>query len=253
MDSFLKRDTRWEDIMPKFVKKVSEPSAFHTTIPEWPVDDRPREKLINHGSESLSDAELLAILLRTGAGKVTAVDLAKLLLRDFQSLERLATRSIQDLKQYHGLGQAKALTLIAAFEIGRRNASFRRTEKLQIRSPEDVVRRFQPLMRDLQHEVFMVLLLDSANHLIRDVEVSSGILNSSLVHPREVFRSAIAEPAASVILLHNHPSGNPEPSSEDLQVTRQLVEAGKIVGIPVTDHLIITTTSFTSFAERGLL
>lgn len=239
--------------MPKLAKKVAEPFVFHPTIPEWPEHERPREKLVTHGSEAVSDAELLAILLRTGAGKITAVDLAKLLLKDFDSLERLASRSLQDFKQYHGLGEAKAATLIAAFEMGRRTASHRRSEKLQIRSPEDVVKRYQPLLRDLQIEVFRVLLLDSANHLIRDVEVTSGILNSSLVHPREVFKSAITEPAASVILLHNHPSGNPEPSSEDLQVTKQLVEAGKIIGIPVHDHLIITANSYTSFAERGIL
>ena len=239
--------------MPKLIKKVSEPSMFHSKITEWPKDERPREKLMSHGGESLSDAELLAILIRTGSGNITAVDLAKRLLKDFQTLENLAYRSLQDFKQYHGLGDAKSITLLAAFELGRRAASHRRSEKLQIRSPEDVVKRFQPLMRDLRQEMFKVLLLDSANHLIRDVEVTSGILNSSLVHPREVFRTAIAEPAASVILLHNHPSGNPEPSAEDLQVTKQIVEAGKVIGIPVHDHIIITANSFTSFAERGLL
>ena len=192
--------------MPRHVKKVSEPSIYHTRISEWPKDQRPREKLMNHGNEALSDAELLAILIRTGAGKITAVDLANLLLKDFHSLENLASRSLQDLRQYRGLGEAKSITLLAAFEVGRRTASHRRSERLQIRSPEDVVGRFQPMMRDLHHEVFKVLLLNSANHMIRDVEITSGILNSSLVHPREVFRLAITEPAASVILLHNHPS-----------------------------------------------
>ncbi len=239
--------------MQKPAKKVGEPSMFHSRITEWPRDERPREKLMNHGCEALSDAELLAILIRTGAGNVTAVDLAKKLVKDFLSLENLATRSLQDLKQYHGLGEAKCVALLAAFELGRRLSSNRSLEKLHIRSPEDVVRRFQSRMRDLRHEQFTVLLLDSANHLIRDVEVSSGILNSSLVHPREVFKHAITEPAASVILLHNHPSGNPEPSAEDLQVTRQIVEAGKIIGIPVHDHIIIAGTCFSSFAERGLL
>jgi DNA repair protein RadC len=234
-------------------KKVSEPSAYHTKISEWPKNERPREKLMTHGSESLSDAELLAILLRTGAGRITAVDLAKKLLSDFTSLEFLAGRPLHQLKQYHGLGEVKAISLLAAFELGRRAASYRRTDKLQIHSPEDVVKRFQPLLRDLKHEIFKVLLLDSANHLLRDIKVSDGILNSSLVHPREVFSPAIIEPAASIILLHNHPSGNPEPSPEDIQVTRQIVEAGKIIGIPVHDHIIITADAFTSFAERGIL
>jgi DNA repair protein RadC len=208
---------------------------------------------MNHGAESLSDAELLAIIIRTGAGKITAVDLAKTLLNEFQSLEMIASRTFNEFKQFKGLGDAKSISLIAAFELGRRSAVRNQSKKFQIQSPEDIVKRYQSLLRDLQKEIFKVLLLDSANHLIRDVTVSEGILNSSLVHPREVFRNAIIEHAASVILLHNHPSGNPEPSSDDLQITRQIVEAGKIIGISVHDHIIITANSFTSFAERGIL
>jgi DNA repair protein RadC len=239
--------------MSKALKKVNEPSLYHSKITDWPKDERPREKLMNHGPASLSDAELLAILIRTGSGKVTAVDLAKTLLTEYDSLERITSKSIYDLKQFHGLGEAKSILLIAAFELGRRAASIRRTDKFQIRSPEDVVRKFQPLLRDLKQEIFKVLLLDSANHLLRDVKISEGILNSSLIHPREVFQQAILEPAASIILLHNHPSGNPEPSPEDVHVTRQMVEAGKIIGIPVQDHIIITASSYTSLTERGVL
>ena len=239
--------------MSRHAKKVGEPSIYHGRIKDWPKDERPREKLIGRGSESLSDAELLAILLRTGSGSVTAVDLAKKLLNDFGSLTQLASRSHVELRQYHGLGEVKAVSLLASFELGRRAASESPGDRLRVSSPEDVVRRFQPLLRDLKHEVFKVLLLDSANNLVRDVKVSDGILNSSLVHPREVFRHAILEPAASIILLHNHPSGNPEPSAEDLQVTKQIVDASKIIGIPVHDHIIITPHAFTSFAERGLL
>jgi DNA repair protein RadC len=239
--------------MSKPIKRVSEPSAYHSKITEWPKDERPREKMMNHGSGTLSDAELLAILIRTGAGNITAVDLAKTLLKEYKSLETLASRTLQELKQFKGLGEAKSISLIAAFEIGRRTASHQRTEKLQIRSPEDVVKRYQPLLRDLQQEIFKVLLLDSANHILRDVTVSEGILNSSLVHPREVFRPAIMEPASSIILLHNHPSGNPEPSTDDIQITRQIVEASKVIGIPVHVHIILTANSFTSFAERGFL
>ncbi len=239
--------------MTRTVKKVSEPSLYHSKITDWPKDERPREKLMHRGTAALSDAELLAILIRTGAGRITAVDLAKTLLTDFRSVEHLATRTVQDLRQYKGVGEAKSISLIAAFELGRRVASARGSEKLQISSPEDVFKVYAPLVRDLQQEVFKVLLLDSANHLLRDVTVTTGILNSSLVHPREVFRLAILEPAASIILLHNHPSGNPEPSSEDIQITRQLVEASKVVGIPIHDHLIIAAEKFTSFAERGLL
>ncbi len=239
--------------MAKQFKKISEPSYYHTSIPQWPKDERPREKLLQLGVESLSEAELLAILLRAGSGKVTAVDVAKTLLREFKSLSNISSRSVQELMQFHGIGEAKAISIVAAFELGRRSASKRDENRLRIRSPQDVVERYQPLFRDMKHEVFKVLLLDSANHLLRDTEVSSGILNSSLAHPREVFRSAIAEPAASIILMHNHPSGNPEPSSDDIQITKQLVESGKILGIPVHDHIIITASSYTSFAERGLL
>lgn len=239
--------------MKRQTKKVNEPSTYHLAISEWPAEERPREKFLKSGGESMSDAELLAILLRTGSGKITAVDLAKGVLKEFGTLEELARRPVQDLVRFHGLGSVKALSLLAAFEVGRRTASVGRSGKLQIRGPEDVVNRFQPLLRDLKHETFRVLLLDSANHLMRDVKVSDGILNSSLVHPREVFRPAILELAAGIILLHNHPSGNPEPSAEDREVTKQIVDAGKIVGIPVHDHIIITASSFTSFAERGLL
>ncbi len=232
---------------------VNEPSFYHSKITDWPEGERPREKLKHHGPHILSDAELLAILIRAGTGNITAVDLAKTLLQRFDSLEHLASRPLQDLKQFKGLGEAKSILLLAAFELGRRTASLHRREKTRVQSPEDVVRRFQPLLRDLKHEIFSVLLLDAANHLLRDVKISEGILNSSLVHPREVFRHAILEPAASIILLHNHPSGNPEPSAEDIQITRQLVEAGKILGIPVHDHIIVTPSSYTSFAERSIL
>lgn len=235
------------------IKKVHEPSTYHSKITDWPKDERPREKLMSHGAAVLSDAELLAIIIRSGTGRITAVDVAKAILTEYGSLGGLASRSFQDLRQFKGLGEVKSLTLVAAFELGRRISSNRTEAKYQISSPEDVARRFQPLLRDLKQEKFIVLLLDSANHLIRDVTVTAGILNSSLVHPREVFQKAISEPAASIILLHNHPSGNPEPSSEDIQITRQLVEAGKIIGIPVHDHIILTAHSFTSFAERGLL
>jgi len=239
--------------MKRFIKKVGEPSLYHCKITDWPAEERPREKLMSRGANSMTDAELLAILIRAGAGSITAVDVAKKLLKDYRSLDNIMARSIQELRQYKGLGVAKSVTLVAAFELGRRASSVRLSDKMQISSPEDVVRRFMPLLRDMKQEVFKALLLDSANHLLNDVTISVGILNSSLVHPREVFRHAILEPAAGVILVHNHPSGNPEPSSEDITITRQVIEAGKIMGIPVHDHIIIAIDKFTSFAERGLL
>jgi len=236
-------------------KRVQETTA-HSRILDWPEGERPRERLLKYGAEALSDAELLAILIRTGARKRTAVDLARKLLTDFENLERLASRSAADLRQQLrelGLGLAKASTIVAAFELGRRALSSRAAKKAPIHSPDDIAQRYMPVLRERKQEVFFVILLDSANHIIREVKISDGILNSSLVHPREVFRPAIAEPAAAIVLLHNHPSGNPEPSGEDLQITRQLIEVSKVMGIPIYDHIIVAGTGYTSFAERGIL
>jgi DNA repair protein RadC len=227
-----------------------------SAITDWPEHERPRERLLKHGANSLSDAELLAILLRTGTHDNTAVDIARTLLERCESLERLSSRTVADLRHHGknlGLGLAKAAAIVAAFEIGRRAAVAYNKKRERINSPEEVAQKYIPSMRDKKQESFYVILLDSANHILRDEKISEGILNSSLVHPREVFKPAIIEPAASIILLHNHPSGNPEPSSEDLQITRQLLEASKIVGIPIHDHIIIAGNSYTSFAERGIL
>ncbi len=232
---------------------IAEHLRYHSSIRSWPIDERPREKLLKRGREALSDAELLAILIGSGTGRITALDLGKTLLRDFGSLGSLAARPAQELRRYKGLGEARSVSLIAAFELGRRTAAESAPGRHRIGGPDDVVRHYGPLLRDLQQEVFRVLLLDSANHLVRDVVISTGILNCSLVHPREVFRPAILEPAAGIILLHNHPSGNPEPSPEDQQVTRQLAETGKIMGIPVHDHIIVAREKYCSFAERGIL
>lgn len=237
----------------KVVKIVGEASNYHTKIKDWPESERPREKILNNGAASLSDAELLAVLIRSGSGKITAVDVAKKMLSDFQTLNSLVARSIPELKKYKGIGNTKAVTLAAAFEFGRRVAASWDEKKFRVLSPQDVANKYLPSLRDTKQEIFKVLLLDSANHLLKDVEITRGTLNSSLVHPREVFRAAITEPAAAIILLHNHPSGNPEPSADDIQITKQLVEASKIIGIPVHDHIILGGNSFVSFAERGIL
>ena len=238
--------------MTRNIKKMCEISCYHTNIKKWPEGDRPREKLLRHGVQSLTDAELLAIILRGGTRKANAVDIAKAMLRDHGSLSGLSSRSVQELRQYHGIGDTKAISVIAAFEAGRRTMNPDK-KRIAITCPEDVFRYCHGRMRDLTIEIFMVLLLDSANHVQRDVRVSEGILNSSLVHPREVFRPAISEPSAAVILIHNHPSGNAEPSAEDIAVTKQIAEAGKIIGIPVHDHVIISRDLYTSFAEKGFL
>jgi len=237
----------------KQIKKVSETSAYHSAITKWPRDERPREKFMKNGPSALSDAELLAILLRTGAGNITAVDLAKAIMKEYHSLDRIASKSYLDLKQFKGLGNAKAIMISAAFELGRRAAVQQKNKRIRINTPQDAVNIYQSELRDLNQEVFKVILLDSANHIIDSKIITTGILNSSIVHPREVFRHAILELAASIILIHNHPSGNPEPSQDDIQITRQMVEVGKIMGIPVNDHIIIAKDKYASFAEKGLI
>lgn len=230
-------------------------SARNRPIPisSWPVGERPREKLLRRGVHALSDAELLALVLRTGSGSYSALDLAREVLAGEGSLRGIATRTPAELMRHHGIGPAKALELLSAFELGRRSQAEHEVERPILRSPEDVARRMVPMLRDRKTEVFYVLVLDARNALKMELEISSGTLNASLVHPREVFKAAIDNVAASIIVVHNHPSGNPEPSREDIEITRQLVEAGRIVGIPLHDHVIVAGEQSTSLAERGLL
>ena len=233
--------------------RIQEPRVLRTRIKDWPAGDRPREKLLRCGAGTLSDAELLAILIRVGTGRQTALDLARGILTGSGSLRGIGGKNAQELMRLKGIGEAKAVELLAAFEVGRRVAAAKEGAKVIIRSPEDAARLMIPRLRDAVHEMFYILVLDSKNGLKREVELSRGTLNASLVHPREVFKIAIDNLAASIIAVHNHPSGNPEPSREDIEITRQLAEAGKVVGISLNDHLIVAGDGYTSFAERGLL
>jgi DNA repair protein RadC len=233
-------------------RTVLESSFYHTTIKQWPVGERPREKLQRCGSSTLTEAELLAILLRSGSRGVTAVDLAMKLLSENRTLRDLARLSIVDLRHL-GIGCARAASVVAAFELARRLPASNGVARPAFHAPEDVARVFLPRLCDLRHEEFWALLLTTSNQLIREIRVTSGTLNSSLVHPRECFSEALKEKAASVIFVHNHPSGNAEPSQEDVAITKQLCEAGKILGIPVYDHVIVAGAQFASFAQRGLL
>ncbi|HEV8124143.1 MAG TPA: DNA repair protein RadC [Gemmatimonadales bacterium] len=219
-----------------------------------PNGDRPRERLWSLGAAALTSAELVAILLGTGVGGASALDLAGRLLEMGEgSLRRLAARPGAELTKATGVGPTKAARLLAAFELATRLAQEARPAQLRIREPEDVVRLLATRLRDLQVEEFHLLALDSQSQVLRDVLITRGLLNSSLVHPREVFRAAIAEAAAGVIVVHNHPSGDPTPSAEDRAVTRQLVEAGRLLDLPVYDHIIVAGDRFTSFASAGLL
>ena len=224
------------------------------TIQELPRSDRPRERLVDLGAHALSSAELLAILVGSGRAGRSALQVGhEVLSAAHGSLRRLAMQPTAALTSTAGVGMARAVVIHAALELGRRMAAETRDDGAPVRSPRDVVAIYAPRLEDLPVEEFHVAVLDAQHRLERDVTVTRGILNSSLVHPREVFREAIAERAAAIILVHNHPSGDPTPSADDRLVTEQLVAAGRLLDIPVHDHVIIGRGRYTSFAEAGLL
>jgi DNA repair protein RadC len=224
------------------------------SLSSLPDCDRPRERLWSLGTAALTSVELLAIVLGTGSGPQSSLEIAGNLLRNSEgSLRRLAARPAAELKRSPGIGPAKAARLLAAFELANRLSQESRPPVVRIREPEDVVRLMASRLRDLQVEEFHLLALDSQSQVLRDLLITRGLLNSSLVHPREVFRAAIAEAAAGIIVVHNHPSGDPTPSAEDRAVTRQLVEAGRLLDLPVYDHVIVAGDRFVSFASTGLL
>ena len=224
------------------------------TIREWPPADRPRERLAAQPPSALSSRELLAILLGSGGAGRTALDLAsEVLVRYGGSLRRLGAAEPGELATGPGIGPARACALVAAFELGRRASAEPARRDSRIQGPGDVFRRLGPTLRDRKQEEFWAVYLDTQNRVISERCVTVGLLNSSLVHPREVFAPAIAHTAASVVLAHNHPSGDPDPSPEDLEVTWQLVESGRLLGIPVRDHIIIGDGRFISLLERGLV
>ncbi len=232
----------------------SHPLPAALAIRELPASERPRERLVALGASALSSGELLALLIGSGGSRHSALHLGQALLAGAGgSLRRMAMQPVAALTATAGVGLARAVTVHAALELGRRLAAEAREDGAPVRSPRDVARLFAPRLEDLPVEEFHVAVLDAQHRLERDVTVTRGILTSSLVHPREVFREAIAERAAAVILVHNHPSGDPTPSADDRLVTEQLVAAGKLLDIPVHDHVIIGRGRYTSFAEAGLL
>ncbi|PYM91591.1 MAG: JAB domain-containing protein [Candidatus Rokuibacteriota bacterium] len=222
-------------------------------VERWPESDRPRERLYWNGPEALADAELLAIQLGSGTRGKSAVDLAREVLAAYGSLAEVAGRDAIELAKVTGVGPAKAARLVAAFELTRRLRARTPGARLVLSGPAEVYAAFGPLMEDLPREVFRVALLDAQNGLLRDRVISQGTLSASLVHPREVFKPAILESAASVILLHNHPSGDPTPSREDIRLTRQLVECARLLDLRIHDHLVIGHGRFVSLAERGII
>ena len=225
---------------------------YHTRIRELPTEERPRERLIHYGADALSVSELLAILLRTGTEKYSAVGLADHLLAEFSNLRGLSHATIEELAGIHGIGPAKAAQLKAAIELGRRLVAASPEERTKIRSPRDVYNLLGPMLREEKREHFMALLLDTKNGVLRSRTVSVGDLSSSIVHPREVFSEAIRHGAASLIVAHNHPSGDPAPSPEDIAVTKRLAEAGELLGIEILDHIVLGDNRWVSLKEKGL-
>lgn len=222
-------------------------------ISELHVADRPRERLIRQGAESLSNQELIAILLRTGTRQESVLQLANRVLAFFDKIQDLQHATLEEITSVKGIGEAKAVQLLAAVELGRRLSRKQSTERYVIRSPEDAAAYLMPDMASLQQENFVVLFLNVKNEVLHSSTIFIGSLNSSIVHPREVFREAVKRSAAAIICAHNHPSGNPAPSPEDIEVTKRLAEAGRIVGIDVLDHIIIGDHQFLSLKEGDFI
>jgi DNA repair protein RadC len=222
-------------------------------IREVPVEDRPRERMAAYGASSLSNSELLAILLRTGTHNESAIALAGRILKECGGLRGLVDTHVDQLREVKGIGLAKALQVHAAIELGRRLAKSAMDETPTIRSPQDVTRLVMEDLRYLQQEHFVCLFLNTKNHVIGRETLSVGSLNSTVVHPRELFRAAIKRSSASVLCVHNHPSGDPTPSPEDIQLTNRLVEAGGIIGIDVLDHIVIGDNRYVSLKEQGYM
>lgn len=223
------------------------------TIKDLPINERPREKLLKYGVSSLSNAELIAVIIRTGHMNDNAIDLAnRILSLDSSGISYLSQVTAQELIKINGVGQCKAAQIVAAIELGKRISSSA-DAKLKVDSPIVVVELLMEQMRYLKKEYFKVVLLDTKNQIISIEEISVGSLNASIVHPREVFNVAIRKSANSIILVHNHPSGDPTPSKEDIDITHRLVEAGYIIGIRVLDHIIIGDNKYVSLNEKNII
>ncbi|MFQ5666920.1 MAG: DNA repair protein RadC [Candidatus Binatia bacterium] len=221
------------------------------SIKKWPEGDRPREKLLAHGAGVLSNAELLAILLRTGTRGMSAVDHGRALIDEFGDLRHLAAAAVGDLRKLKGLGPAKAAQIVAALEIAKRygEREFKRGEPL--RDSSAVYAHFRERLASEKREHFYAVLLDNKNRKIKDVSVSQGSLTASIVHPRDVFAPVVRESAAAVIFVHNHPSGDPTPSKEDVDITRRLRDVGELMGVRVLDHVVIGHGRYVSFVDDG--
>lgn len=232
---------------------MGEFTVQYLTLKEMPAELRPRERLLSVGAVSLSNIELLAILLRTGTKQMSAVDLAAQLFAHFKDLTGLLDATVEELAVVKGVGPVKAVQIKAALEIGRRLALMPATKRTIIQSPDDAALLMMDNMRYLDREHFKAILLNTKNQVLAVETISIGTLNSSVVHPRELFKVAIKKSSANIILVHNHPSGDPTPSREDIDITRRIQEGGEILGISVLDHLIIGDNKFVSLKSKGII
>jgi len=223
-------------------------------ITDWAVEDRPRERLWNKGPSSLSDAELLAILIGSGTKNASAVDIAReLLAMAGNNLSDLGKLTIADIRKLKGVGDAKAVTIIAALELGRRRKLAEANENPQVRSSADVFNIFHPLMEDLPHEEFWILFLNRANKVINRMKISQGGVSGTVTDVRIVLKNAVEYLASGIVICHNHPSGNNTPSDSDIKITRKIKEAGELMDIQLLDHIIICGKEYYSFADSGML
>lgn len=223
-------------------------------ILSWAEEDRPREKLMLKGRVALSDAELIAILIGSGTRELSAVDLSKLILQSVgNNLNELAKLSINDLMKFKGIGDAKAISIAAALELGRRRKESEVLKKAKVTSSSDAYQAIRPYLMDLSHEQFWVLLLNRANEVIRPYQVSIGGVAGTVADPKIIFKSAIEYLASAIILVHNHPSGNLTPSQADKDLTKRVKEAGRLLDIPILDHLIFGDNGYFSFADQNIL
>ena len=223
-------------------------------ILSWAEEDRPREKLLLKGKSVLSDAELIAILIGSGTRSISAVDVAKMILSNANyNLNELAKFSIKDLKKVKGIGEAKAITIVSALELGRRRKESEFAEKVKITGSNDIYQFMKPELLDLPKEEFWVLLLNRANRLIKKEQISSGGVSGTVADPKIIFKAALDQYASSIILVHNHPSGNLKPSQADIKLTNKMKEAGNLLEIPVLDHIIFSNEGYLSFADEGML
>ncbi len=233
---------------------MSEDKNNFITIKNWREEDRPREKLIAKGANVLTDAELIAILLGTGFRDTTAVDLAKILLKESgNDLEKLAKFTVKQFSVIKGIGEAKAITIMAALELGRRRKYSDKAELKKITGSKDAYEYLFPLLADKSHEEFYVLLLNRANLVTRHVKISQGGVSGTLVDNKIIFKPALEELSASIIICHNHPSGNKNPSQDDINQTKRICDAGKNLDIAVLDHIIFTNEGYYSFADEGMI